>query len=213
VFPHFDESVKSLLKRLVERKVPIIVGGCTLDDIEVDEIITNNISGITKAVEYLLRTGRKKIGFVSGSMEEMGNKERYQGYVETLKKESIEVNRAWLAHGEGDFEDGLKLGLELLGQKERPEAVVCTGDVLALGVMRAAAKLGLKIPAEVAVIGFDDTPWTRLTTPSLTTLYMPLNRIARDTINLLISRIQAEGARGPSKKLVYEPELIIRESA
>jgi DNA-binding LacI/PurR family transcriptional regulator len=213
VFPEDQKLVSEVLRRFQNRNVPIIVGGCKFDDLKVDEIVVNNHGGMTKAVEYLLRTGRRKFGFVSGPIEEMGNQERFQGYREALKKESIEINEQWIIHSDGGFENALAIGMEFLGRSEIPDAVVCTNDVLALGIIRAGMKLSIPIPQQLSVIGFDDTPWTRLTTPALTTLYSPLNRIARDTIKLLMDRIQGDDLKSPPRRLVYEPELVIRESA
>ncbi|GAB5562205.1 MAG: LacI family DNA-binding transcriptional regulator [Synoicihabitans sp.] len=207
-----DRESLDILERFIERRQPVIIGGTNLGKLAADEIVIKNVEAVEKATHYLIKTGHKKIAFISGPLAALGNRERLEGYLLAMKKAKLPVREGWACEGSGDFEEGLDGGLSLLRRDDAPTAIVCSTDLAAMGVLKAAAILDLKVPEDVAVTGFNDLPWARLTNPSLTTLRQPLNRIVRETINLLVERIQSGEVSNP-RRLVYEPELVIRDSA
>lgn len=207
-----DEASQEVLARFLARKQPVIIGGMNVGKLQADEIVIANVRAMEKATNYLIKTGHDKIAFISGPTAALGNRERREGFLGAAKAAGIEVRDRWVVEGTADFEDGLIQGLNLLRDSNRPTAIACSSDLIALGVLKAAHNLKLAIPGDVAVVGFNDTPWARLSTPSLTTLRQPQNRIAQETINLLVERI-AEGDVTHPRRLIFEPELIIRDSA
>ncbi|MBK1875495.1 LacI family DNA-binding transcriptional regulator [Pelagicoccus mobilis] len=207
-----DKESLEILNRFVERKQPVIVGGTNLGKIQADEIVIKNIEAIEKATSYLIKTGHKKIAFISGPQAALGNRERLEGYRNAMDKAKLMVKDGWVCEGTGEFVEGLDLAKTLLRMSDRPTAIVCATDLIAIGAMKAAQEMGLSVPNDLAVTGFDDIPWAKLSAPSLTTLRQPQNRIARETVNLLIERINSKDISNP-RRLVFEPDLIIRESA
>ena len=207
-----DRESLEILERFLARKQPVINGGTNLGKLEADEIVIKNATGVAKATNYLIKTGHKKVAFISGPQVALGNRERLEGYTKSMKSAGLKVKEGWICEGTADFEEGLDLAMNLLRRSDRPSAIVCATDLIAIGALKAAHALGLSVPGDVAVTGFDDIPWARLATPSLTTLRQPQNRIAKESVNLLVDRI-AEGDVSNPKRLMFEPDLIIRESA
>jgi LacI family transcriptional regulator len=100
----------------------------------------------------------------------------------------------------------------LLAAPDRPDAVVCGNDLLALGVMEAAQDAGLALPADVAVTGFDDIELASLVRPRLTTVAQPQRKVSELATELLIDRIEGRATGGP-REILVEPDLVVRESA
>ena len=207
-----DKDSLEILKRFLDRKQPVIIGGTNLGKIQADEIVLKNVEAVEKSTSYLIKTGHKRIAFISGPQAALGNRERLEGYRAAMEKAKLRIKDSWICEGSGDFEEGLDLAITLLRRSDRPTAIVCASDSIAIGALKAAQDMGLSVPNDLAVTGFDDIPWARMTSPSLTTLRQPQNRIARETVNLLIERINEKDVSNP-RRLVFEPDLIIRESA
>ena len=207
-----DRASLEILERFIARKQPVIIGGTNLGKLEADEIVIKNVEAVEKVTNYLIKTGQKKIAFISGPQAALGNRERLQGYRNAMAAARLPIKEGWVCEGSSDFEEGFDQAIKLLRRNDRPTAIVCATDLIAIGALKAAHSMGLKVPQQLAVTGFNDVPWARLATPSLTTLRQPQNRIARESINLLIERINDGDVSNP-RRLVFEPDLIIRESA
>lgn len=207
-----DEASREILDRFLARKQPVVIGGTNVGQIQADEIVIKNIEAVEKATQYLVKTGHRAIAFISGPTAALGNRERREGYLKAMAKAGLEVADGWMLEGGPEFDVGVERGNVLLDGPIRPTAVICSTDLLAMGVLKAASDRGLRVPQDLAVIGFNDTPWAKLAIPSLTTLRQPQNRIARETLNLLVERIDKRDVSNP-RRLIFEPELIIRDSA
>ncbi len=207
-----DRDSLEILERFIARGQPVIIGGTNLGKLQADEIVIKNVEAVQKVTHYLVKTGHEKIAFISGPLTALGNRERLEGFRKAMAKAKLEVRENWLCEGSAEFEEGLDQGLKVLRRSDRPTAIVCATDQIAMGAVKAAHELDLHVPKDVAVTGFNDTPWARLTSPSLTTLRQPKARIARESINLLVERITERDLTNP-RRLYFEPDLIIRESA
>lgn len=207
-----DEDCDIILTRFLNRGVPVIVAGRPTRSVQADEIVLKNKAGFEKSTGYLLKIGRSRIAFISGSKTAEATKERYSGYESALLRNKISINPALVSHGEFTPESGYQQTLRLLSLSTTPDAIVAANDVLALGAIKACESLRRRVPQDVAVVGCDDIPLAQLVSPALTTLRQPTEQTARDCVNLLLERIRNRDVSGP-RKLIYEPELLIRESA
>jgi DNA-binding LacI/PurR family transcriptional regulator len=99
----------------------------------------------------------------------------------------------------------------LVTRERRPDALVCMNDVTAISAMKASLEQGLRVPEDIGIIGFDDIEAAQFTHPGLTTLHQPMEQIIRESVQLLIARL-AGTEKGPTKKRLYKPELIVRGS-
>lgn len=207
-----DEECDVIIERFLKRNVPVILAGRPARKLQADQIVVKNRAGVEKGTNYLVNIGRRRIAFISGTPTAQGSIERYEGYVASLQRHQIQLDRSIVSYGSFTTESGFQQTVRLLELEDPPDAIVAANDMLALGALKACATLKWQVPKDVAVVGFDDIPLAQLVNPALTTLRQPAEETARDCFNLLMERIHSRDLSNP-RKLIYEPELIIRESA
>lgn len=207
-----DSELNPLFRRLLESKTFLVFVGKRRDNLPVDVISVDNFSGALKATDYLLRTGKRRIGFIAGKRGLKATDERLSGYLEALKKKNISIfEDLIICDGEYTMEYGEKWGKILIKDKN-VDAIFCANDLLAIGVIKVAKELNIKIPEEVAIVGFDDIFLSSIITPKLTTINQPLEKINAAACQVLLKRISGTLIEEP-KDILIEPELIVRESA
>lgn len=207
-----DEDCDAILTRFIKRGVPVIVAGRPVRSVAADQIVLRNKAGIQKSIQYLLKIGRRRIAFVTGSRTAVATTERLEGYTAGLAAENIAPNPSLISYGNFTAESGFEQTLRLIESGANPDAIVAANDMLALGAIKVCHSLGRRVPQDIAITGFDDIPLAQLCTPALTTLRQPNEQTARDCVTLLLERIQRRDLSSP-RRLVYEPDLIIRDSA
>jgi LacI family transcriptional regulator len=158
--------------------------------------------------EHLIAAGHRRIGFVSGPASHAASRARRDGFQSAMADHGLEVTADLLVEGDFTFEAGRRAGGTLLGGRQRPTAVFASNDDMALGVLNAAAALGIAAPEGVAVCGFDDTPSAMLSTPPLTTIRHPVTEMAAMATRLLLP-----GTRGvPGQAELVGYTLVTRAS-
>lgn len=207
-----DERCDEIIDRFIHRGVHLILAGRAGRGLQADEIVIRNEEAVAKAVAYLQRTGHSDIAFIGGSEDSLATSERLSGFKKGMKAAGLETSPSGISFGAFTFDSGYRQATPLLGTKKRPTAIVAANDLIATGVLKAAFDLRISVPRSLAVVGFDDIPLAQMVAPALTTLKQPQETIARDAVKLLIDRIRGEDTSAP-RKLVYEPELIIRQTA
>lgn len=150
------------------------------------QVVSRDRHGCMLAAEHLLALGHKRIGFVTGPAGYASARERRQGFNEGLSKKGLAIDPALEVEGAYSFESGLEAGLALLDRPDRPTAIFASNDEMAIGVYRAAFRLGLHIPDDLSVIGFDDTPAAERVQPPLTTVRLPIRDMGRAAAETLI---------------------------
>jgi LacI family transcriptional regulator len=153
--------------------------------------------------------GHRRIGFVRGPLDHSASLLRQQGFLDAMADAGLETRPEWLAPGNFSFRSGVGAGERLLGLPERPTAVFASNDDMALGVMTAAGRQGLRLPGDLSVAGFDDSPIAQVVWPELTTIRQPVEAMARAAAGMLVeglSRAQPSAAR------LLDFELVVRGS-
>jgi len=175
---------------------------------EYNSIMVDNFLGAYEAVDYLINIGHKNIAYITDIYT---TKEREKGYRKAHIDNGIEVNESFVLRKSGRSEDiGYNEGLKILSIKKRPGAIFCGNDFIAIGVMKAALQLNIKIPEELSIIGFDDLPIVSFLPVPLTTVRQPIKEIAKYSTNLLVEMIKNPDKKIPTK--IIKPQLIIRNS-
>lgn len=183
-------------------------------------ITIDNINGAYKATNHLVKKYGKNVGLIIGENDPpLGqdyhyvSQDRLKGYKMALSENMIEFDRNKVQYvRQYSYEEGRDSLNNFLKKKVQIESVFCAaGDILAMGVMDQAKKTGIKIPEQLAVIGYDDIQAAKLLNPSLTTIKQPLDDIGTMIYDMAVSLI--EGKSIEEKHIVIEPELIKRESA
>lgn len=182
---------------------------CMNDDIS--HVSVDNFGAAGQVVQYLGSLGHERIGFVGSINQFISSEDRQRGYEEGIKNLGLAADERYVTYADEDysFNSGVRAGMELLSLKERPTAIFCISDVLALGVVRAARNLGLEVAKDVSVVGFDDVEYATMLSPMLTTVSQPRYSLGKTSAQMLIQQIES----GEQSSSVYlEHKLILRES-
>jgi DNA-binding LacI/PurR family transcriptional regulator len=195
----------------LSRSYPIVMCSeyCDLNGISFVSI--DNVTAARKAAEYLISCGCKKIALLNSDLRKRYARQREQGYAEALRKAGLEIRDEWVAHISSiDYALAFSYASNILNQPERPDAFFAVSDVFAVGALHASRKLGLRVPEDIAVIGFDNVEVSSMTDPAITTIAQPSAQIGYQSCELLIERINKPSAT--RKQIILDTELIVRES-
>jgi DNA-binding LacI/PurR family transcriptional regulator len=208
-----------LLSQLSERQIgeltvrglPFVVIDPTAEPgPEVSSVGATNWSGGLAATKYLVDLGHRRIGIITGPPELLCSRARLDGYRAALERGGLSVNDQFVRPGDFRVKAGYTQAKVLFNLSERPTAIFAGNDLSALGVLRAAREVGLRVPQDLSVVGFDDIPLAAWSTPPLTTVRQPLTEMAAVAVRTLL-----EGAGGgePGRRRVeLATDLIVRES-
>lgn len=197
----------AIVRTLCESSMPFVLVGRhpTLD---VNFVDVDNFQAGRQATLHLLHLGRRRVAAINGPQNVIPGHDRFQGYRKALKEYGLPLDPELV--GEGDFSEqgGYLVMRRLLAV--RPDAVFAASDLMAVGALRALREAGLRVPEDVAVVGYDDVPNARQTEPPLTTVRQPtqaMGSMAVETLNEILHDPQA-----PPRRVVLETELIVRYS-
>ncbi|WP_104110788.1 MULTISPECIES: LacI family DNA-binding transcriptional regulator [unclassified Arthrobacter] len=208
VLSGLDESQRH---QLDARSIPYVVIDAHGDPgLGVPTVGSNNWNGGLVATRHLISLGHKRIAVISGPSDVMCSRARVDGYRSAHDEAGLECDPALIRWGDFEKKAGYEHALELLQGPNRPTAIFAGSDYQALGVMRAARELGLLIPRDLSIVGYDDLPVTAWLTPPLTTVNQPLAKMAALATQMLISI--ARGETLASSRVELGIELIVRES-
>ena len=199
------------LPELVESGFPSIVVNYKKHRDNFNFVDSENIKGTETALEYLLKKGHKRIAFVAGSMDETNARDRLKGYKNFLKKHRLAYNKDYVANGEFNQEKAYERAGKLLELKQKPTAIFCSDDYMAMGVIQRIKESGLSVPEEIAVMGFDNIEIGAFYTPALTTVKQPMYDIGKSSFEALLGLINHQ--KESPVRITLQTELVIRESA
>lgn len=174
-------------------------------------VVSNERSAVAAMARYLVELGHQRIGYVAGPEGMKSTRERLEGFCDALEKHGCTPYRDMITRGAYTFESGRECGHALLETSTPPTAIFASNDEMAAGVIYAAQELGLKVPEDVSVAGFDDSALATRIMPSLTTIRRPVREMARLATAKLIASI--DGREDEARKGIFlDPVLIIRNS-
>jgi LacI family transcriptional regulator len=199
-----------LVENLIDQDFPTVQANRRLRADKGDSIILDHAYGVYMAVNHLIRLGYRRIGMIRGSRQASTAENEFRGYQEALKDRNVEFDTDII--GEGDFseETGYRWTKHLMSLDHPPDAIYCGDDYVAWGSMKALAELNLRVPEDVALIGFDDVELASHPLIQLTTVRGNIEEMGRLVVKHLLERI--ENSTKPYRQIVLEPHLIIRRS-
>ncbi|WP_017471394.1 LacI family DNA-binding transcriptional regulator [Amphibacillus jilinensis] len=213
IFVGTQEAENELIFSLIEQNHLIAM----IDTSEVNNanhnaiyINADNYEGSVKAVSYLLELGHRSIGIITGNLNKLSAQERLAGYETTLMQHGIEMTDKMIYQGdftENSGYDGIKYFFRTANP---PTAIFVSNDTMVVGAYRAITELGLRIPEDVSIIGFDNSFFSPYLNPPLTTIDISFSEMAKRATTLLIESIEQEQQRGIVEK--ENATLIKRES-
>ena len=193
-------------------KFPLVQCSEYVEDADIAHISVDNRLAARESVMHLTAQGHRKIGIVTSANRYLSSTNRLRGYLDALDEAGIAKEDQLIAYASADysFASGKQAARSLLSLPEPPSAIFCVSDILALGVIASAGKMGLQVPWDLSVMGFDDVDYTTMFHPYLTTVAVPCYELGRRSMLLLYDHItQKPGA----EEEVYLPhQIVLRET-
>ncbi len=196
-------------KELMDNDFPIVFFDRVVDALETDKVIVDDFSGALNAVEYLIKTGCKRIAHFAAPQHLLIGYQRQRGYISALEKNGIKLDDNLIMKCD-TIEEAIELTPKFMKQKNPPDAIFAVNDMTAAGAVNTLKKLGYKIPDDVSVIGFTDGLISTVTDPPLTTISQHGFEIGRKSAELLLKRIDNPDESFKPVTEVIKTELILR---
>ena len=197
-----------MMTRLLSLQTSTVLVGNSLANTAVDTVSSDNYTGAYQATRHLMEHGHRDIAYLSGPPDRAPVRERQEGYLQALHEGDLApMIVVQPAVGTADGHHGFQ---ELRLRFPNTTAVLAANDPVAIGVMQAAKEAGCSIPNDLALIGYDNLPWTETTDPPLTTVYIHKQQLGKMAARRLLDIMKDN--REPAAKILVENELVIRRS-
>ena len=205
---HFAEmaSPHEHYRLLHSRGVPVVLINAAIDNLEFPCVSADDAVAAGQAFRHLASLGHERIGLALGPEDHMPSRRKLGAFTEHVQRTGLAV--APVEHALFSLEGGQAATSRLL--RLGVTGVICGGDVLALGAIRAVRRAGLSVPGQVSVAGYDDSAWLNSTDPPLTTVRQPIEAMGQAAVALLVN--QMENVAVYPEELLFEPELVVRGS-
>ena len=182
-----------------------------MPSLEVPDVGVDEQAAGYLATRHLVGLGHERIGFVAGPTRSMPTRLKQAGWAVALEEAGLPHDPSSVAHAPYGAAGGAAAMRRLL-ETGRPTAVICSSDLMALGVLSEARRAGLAVPGDLSVVGFDDIPMSAYCTPALTTLAQPITEIARAAVDGLLADLESGGSAPAVHSRVFKPRLVVRDS-
>ena len=204
-----QHDIATILKRI---KTPSVIIDRELSDVYSDQIFSDNIGGGYQATAHLLSLGHKIIGLILPNSKIASIEDRVMGYQMALEKYGVDLDKNIICKGEFGIEGGYKAAKTLLRTNPEVSAIFSTNDSMTLGVMLLLKDEGIKCPKQLSIVGFDDPPWARAFSPTLTVVTQQTYQMGYEGANLLWQRLSSKSRIKEPRKIKLETFLRIGES-
>ncbi|MBF0121988.1 MAG: LacI family DNA-binding transcriptional regulator [Candidatus Omnitrophica bacterium] len=209
LFADIIENRKQVQEAL-EQHIPCLVINNVVQDVDVSYIAINNIKGGKIAADYLVGLGHKRIATITGNLKTQGGFDRFDGFMRGLDEAKIETPKEYVYRGDYSRRSSRQAAEFFFSMKDRPTAIFAQSDDMALEVIAVAFEMGLRIPEDVSIIGFDDNPQALYGPIGLTTVRQPIFEMAEKGVRILHEFIN--GLREEKVQIAMDPELVVRDS-
>ncbi len=198
-----------LLDQLTDRNIPLVFVDVAPNKPGMSVLCVDYHHGIRQGVQHLAALGHRNIGFVTGPLRLHSAQSRLTAFKKALLECGIPVNDKFIIEGDHTMEGGMAAAEQILERKNVPTAIMCSNDMLAIGVLHKLSRSGLQVPGDVSIIGFDDIHMAEMMIPSLTSIQMSRSDLARAAVSAL--RTHLEGS-SPRREFTIDTHLVVRES-
>ncbi|MEV7689366.1 LacI family DNA-binding transcriptional regulator [Streptomyces bungoensis] len=207
VFSTLPENVK---RQLVSRAIPFVIVDPAGDpDPDVPSVGSANWAGGMAATRHLTDQGHRRVAIITGPEDLMCSLARLDGYRSAMAMAGLDAGPDLVRFGDFHVRGGFEQAMDLLRRPDRPTAIFAGSDLQALGVLEAARVLGLSVPGELSVVGYDDVPPAQWSSPPLTTVHQPLQRMAEEAVRMLLRPANAKRA---AQRIELATHLVVRQS-
>lgn len=196
--------------RDVAKKVPVVLADEFLEGENIYPIVCNKIKGAYEGVSALIELGHKRIAMINGYQDYKPSIEKLRGYKRALKDHGILYREEYIRYGDYHLDGSESHVRELMQLNQPPTAIFASNDLMAMGAIRALKHLGLEVPGDISVIGFDDIMMNEYMQPALTSVRQEMSRQGQLAVQIL--DMIFTGSKKPKKKYVIEPSVVMRSS-
>ena len=209
ILPPIHEDDPAVLQ-VVRNGIPVVCVDRSLSSGNLDKVEVDNHTGALKAVEHIIAQGHKRIGLIGGPADSSTGRERLRGYKDAHSAAGLPIKSELIRFGDFKQASGHTLAHELLSLSDPPTALFACNGLMTAGALEAIAARGLRIPKQIAIVGFDELPLSSVFNPPLTVVRQPAYEVGKYAAELLLKRI--EDSTRPATSLKLMPELIVRKS-
>lgn len=203
-----SQTDTNMILNFQKKNIPVVLINYQINLENLYCILSDDYGGIFQAVEYLVSRGHKNIGLLSGRFTPFIYSRRYSAYLDAMKKYGLTPDYRFVQTVEPTIKDAYLLVSSILSQGDRPTALLCTNDSIAIGALKAAVRSGLRIPQELSIIGYDNSDLCIVSEPELTTVGTDMAKMGRLSVEYLMAQINRQT---PNEKIVtVESKLILR---
>jgi DNA-binding LacI/PurR family transcriptional regulator len=209
VLPPFDDTDVGVVE-MVKTGIPVVCVDRSHGKVKTDLVEVDNYQGGLEAVRHLIAKGHKSIALIEGRTQVSTSRERRRGYVDALTERGIAIRKDLMRGGDFKQESGRLLTNELLDLRKPPTALFVCNNLMTVGALAALHQRGVRVPDEIALVGFDDLPWAEALDPPPTVIRQPAYEVGRQAMELLLKRIMEPNRPAVTVRLL--PQLVIRKS-
>ncbi|MDP2573489.1 LacI family DNA-binding transcriptional regulator [Vibrio penaeicida] len=197
--------------RFLEGK-PTVLLNCFIESSNTySSIVPDDLTGMYNLTNHLIESGRKNIAFIGGEEWMMATQKRREGFVKAHSEHGLAVNEDWLFNADWSMNKAYQTTLKLLSQQPIPNAIACTSDLMAMGVVNALLQKGVRIPEDIAVCGYDNQPIATDCHPPLTSYSLPYEEMGKMAVEILLQKV--EDPTSYSAKYEAHGNLEVRDSS
>ena len=200
-------------EKIKAKGIPLILFDRGENDLNVDYIGINDYDSSHVIIEHLVKQGRKRIAHIGGYKHTRIFNNRIRGYIDALKEHNLPLDNELLVESSLTIEDGREKMSQLLKLKDRPDAVYIASDYAALGALQLLKEQNIKVPEEIALVGFGDEPFTAMVTPSLSSINQHSAEIGKQAALTFLSYTKKNSVKQTLNKIILDAELVVRESS
>ncbi len=189
---------------------PIVLASDYIEGLTAPTVAIDNISSARDAVEHLLQLGHRSVAMITGPLDIPLSRDRLKGYRQALLGHDMEIESVLIQEGDHTYESGYNQMNKFLALDKAPTAIFAANDSMAMGAIKSIKAHGLRVPEDIAVVGFDNIQFSDIFEPALTTIAQPLVEMGKRSMELLLKQIKGEALT--KKQHVLDTKLIIRDS-
>ena len=201
------------LKLFTERKIPLVFFDRIVEEVNAHKIVVDDFGGALKVTQHLIDQGAKRIAHIGGPVNLNIYENRRSGYIQALEEAGLEVNESLIIHNSLRSNEGTSAIQQLISSKLPIDAIFCANDTTALSTIIYLKRNGIKVPDDIAVMGFSNEPFSEFVTPSISTVKQPGFQMGRKAAQLIINQILNKAPSNQFETITMPTELIIRESS
>ncbi len=203
-FSHYDY--------LQRQEVPFVHIDRDCPGIQAYKVLTNNFNATKSVVNYLVKTGCQRIALIANLEPLAVGRQRYEGYIESLKDNYLPFDRDLIIHGNPGTSTSEEATKYLLALRPLPDAIICNNDIAAMAVMKIIKERGFKIPDDISVIGFSDDPFASFLEPSLTSVGQPAYLMGMKAMELMAGILDKKISPITEDRIVDDSAIVVRSS-